>query len=197
MLGPIWLQSALRTSWFWLFIFIMLTSESEWLITLDDIINSDWSFLQVIRCVGGEASRSYIDYFTDIILALNKKYFDNLCRYMNTMVTMDRFPTEICTREQKEHFARMVLKERANKRKLQETVREFSLLCRGKLSWFTWFFIFSEDSSPKLYQICDFRHDRIRVRRTAGPARVVKIEPRWLWSEYKVSFLQALMRVQR
>ena len=92
----------------------------------------------MIRCVGGEASRSYIDYFTDIILALNKKYFDNLCRYMNTMVTMDRFPTEICTREQKEHFARMVLKERANKRKLQETVREFSLLCRGKILDLVW-----------------------------------------------------------
>ena len=38
-------------------------------------------FMQVMKCVGGEASRSYIDYFTDIVLALNKKYFDNLCRY--------------------------------------------------------------------------------------------------------------------
>ena len=37
-------------------------------------------FMQVMKCVGGEASRSYIDYFTDIVLALNKKYFDNLCR---------------------------------------------------------------------------------------------------------------------
>jgi hypothetical protein len=37
-------------------------------------------FMAVIRCVGGAASRSYIDYFTDILLALNKKYFDNLCR---------------------------------------------------------------------------------------------------------------------
>ena len=43
-------------------------------------------------------------YFTDI----------NLCRYINTMVSMERFLTEICTREQNEHFARMVLKERAN-----------------------------------------------------------------------------------
>merc|ERR1719509_536044 len=43
-------------------------------------------FMAVIKCVGGAASRSYIDYFTDILLALNKKYFDNLCRYMNTMV---------------------------------------------------------------------------------------------------------------
>ena len=76
-------------------------------------------FLQVIKCVGGEASRSFNDYFTDIILALNKKYFDNLCRYMNTMVSMEGFPSEMCTREQKEHFARLILKERANKRKLQ------------------------------------------------------------------------------
>ena len=37
-------------------------------------------FMAVIRCVGGAASRSYIDYFTDVLLALNKKYFDNLCR---------------------------------------------------------------------------------------------------------------------
>jgi len=90
-------------------------------------------FMQIIKCIGGEASRSFTDYFTDILLALNKKYFDNLCRYMNSMVAMDGFPTEMCSREQKEHFARMVLKERANKRKLQETVREFSLLSRGMI----------------------------------------------------------------
>jgi hypothetical protein len=52
---------------------------------------------------------------------------------MNTMVSTDRFPTELCSREAKEQFARAVLKERANKRKLQETVREFSLLARGLL----------------------------------------------------------------
>jgi len=90
-------------------------------------------FLTVIKCIGGEASRSYMDYFTDILLALNKKYFDNLCRYMNTMVATQNFPTELCSREAKEVFARNVLKERANKRKLQETVREFSLLSRGLL----------------------------------------------------------------
>lgn len=90
-------------------------------------------FMAVIKCVGGAASRSYIDYFTDILLAINKKYFDNLCRYMNTMVSTPNFPTELCSREAKEQFARAVLKERANKRKLQETVREFSLLARGLL----------------------------------------------------------------
>ena len=40
-------------------------------------------------------------------------------RFMNTMVTTENFPTELCSREAKEQFARAVLKERANKRKLQ------------------------------------------------------------------------------
>ena len=40
-------------------------------------------------------------------------------RYMKTMVTTENFPTELCSREAKEQFARAVLKERANKRKLQ------------------------------------------------------------------------------
>ena len=40
-------------------------------------------------------------------------------RYMNTMVATENFPTELCSREAKEQFARAVLKERANKRKLQ------------------------------------------------------------------------------
>jgi len=88
-------------------------------------------FMQVIKCIGGEASRSFIDYFTDILLALSKKYFDNLCRYMNDMVATENFPTDRCSKQSKEHFARMVLKERANKRRLQETVREFALLSRG------------------------------------------------------------------
>ena len=76
---------------------------------------------------------------------------------MNTMVSTENFPSELCSKESKENFARMVLKvilfillltivvnctilsyyfiyqERANKRKLQETVREFSLLSRGLL----------------------------------------------------------------
>ena len=73
------------------------------------------------------------------------------------MVSTENFPSELCSKESKENFARMVLKvivfillltivvkctilsyyfiyqERANKRKLQETVREFSLLSRGLL----------------------------------------------------------------
>ena len=54
-------------------------------------------------------------------------------RYMNTMVTTENFPTELCSREAKEQFARAVLKERANKRKLQVALFVFvklSHICR-------------------------------------------------------------------
>ena len=46
---------------------------------------------------------------------------------MNTMVTTENFPTELCSREAKEQFARAVLKERANKRKLQVLVAKDAL----------------------------------------------------------------------
>ncbi|XP_078658165.1 importin-13-like [Branchiostoma floridae x Branchiostoma belcheri] len=44
---------------------------------------------------------------------------------------VEGFPSGLVTAQQKEQFARNVLKERVNKRKMKETVKEFSLLCRG------------------------------------------------------------------
>ena len=59
--------------------YISVSREVELLVPLVNT-HGETLFMQVMKCVGGEASRSYIDYFTDIVLALNKKYFDNLCR---------------------------------------------------------------------------------------------------------------------
>ena len=51
--------------------------------------------IQVILCVGGPSSnKGFIDYFADVLLALNKKYFDNLCTFMNGLVKEDGFPTD-------------------------------------------------------------------------------------------------------
>merc|ERR1712126_82751 len=79
-------------------------------------------------CIGGESARSFTDYYVDILFALNKKYFDNLRQWLSSMVNMDNFPTPNVSKEQKHQFATFVLKERANKRKLLEVTREFSLL---------------------------------------------------------------------
>ena len=37
-----------------------------------------------------------------------------ICRYMNTMVSTENFPSELCSKESKENFAKLVLKVRQN-----------------------------------------------------------------------------------
>lgn len=86
---------------------------------------------RLLQCIGGESPRSVLEHLSDILLAMNKKHCDNLSRWLQQAIHQDGFPSPRASQEHKEQFVKMVLKERANKRKLQETVREFSLVCRG------------------------------------------------------------------
>ena len=90
-------------------------------------------FMNTMQCIGGESaiSSSFVDHYVDVLFALNKKYFDNLCQWLTSLVNTDGFPSPNVNKDQKQQFASLVLKERANKRKLQEIVREFSLACSG------------------------------------------------------------------
>jgi len=111
--------------------FIIVSRESQCLVSIANDMG-EGIFRQVILCVGGPSSnKGFIDYFADVLLALNKKYFDNLCTFMNGLVKEDGFPTDKITSEQKHRYAQMILKERTNKRKLLEIVREMSLVCAG------------------------------------------------------------------
>ena len=76
-------------------------------------------------------SKSFVDHYVDVLFALNKKYFDNLCQWLTSLVNTDGFPSANVNKDQKQQFASLILKERANKRKFQEIVREFSLACSG------------------------------------------------------------------
>ncbi|XP_040576094.1 importin-13 [Lepeophtheirus salmonis] len=88
-------------------------------------------FMITIKCIGGEGSRNFTDYYADILVAFNKKYFDNHCRWMEGFVNMENFPTDKLNRAQKEHFGQLILRERVNKRRIMEIVKEFSLACLG------------------------------------------------------------------
>lgn len=101
---------------------------------LNNIINhhGESLFMNTMRCLGGEsAATSFVDHYVDILFMLNKKYFDNLCQWFNAFVNAEGFPSTNVSKEQKQQFASMVVKERANKRRMQEIVREFSLACSG------------------------------------------------------------------
>ncbi|KAI0222697.1 Importin-13 [Lamellibrachia satsuma] len=86
---------------------------------------------RLMRAVGGESPRAVIDSMADVFWALNKWHLESMARWMNEVVNQDGFPSPKATREEKEQFARRVLKERVNKRRLKETVQQFTLLWRG------------------------------------------------------------------
>ncbi|XP_078575480.1 importin-13-like isoform X4 [Branchiostoma floridae x Branchiostoma japonicum] len=85
----------------------------------------------VLKAIGGDAPRSVTDNMADILMALNKNCFQQTCTWMGEVMKVEGFPSQLVNAQQKEQFARNVLKERVNKRKMKETVKDFSLLCRG------------------------------------------------------------------
>ncbi|XP_017777342.1 PREDICTED: importin-13 [Nicrophorus vespilloides] len=87
--------------------------------------------MKVLLSLGGSGPRSAIDVFSDVMFALNKKYCDNLARWLNGLLQQEGFPTTKITSQQKAYFIKMILKEKSNKRKFGEAVMEFALTCRG------------------------------------------------------------------
>lgn len=73
-------------------------------------------FLQLFLCdivvffVGGEAPRGCIDPLADLLFILNKKYCDNLSRWLYQMMSVENFPSPKATPDNKQHFVKMVLK---------------------------------------------------------------------------------------
>jgi hypothetical protein len=61
-------------------------------------------------CSGGDSPRSVLEHLSEILLAMNKKHCDNLCRWLQQAVHQDGFPSPRASREQKEQFVKMVLK---------------------------------------------------------------------------------------
>lgn len=98
-----------------------------------NIVNENGKSLveQTLRCIGGEAWRDTMAYMADILLSLNKGYFQQLCQWMATCLQREGFPSRRITMQQKEHYMRLILTEKVNKVKLKEVIAEFTLVCLG------------------------------------------------------------------
>ncbi|OCT82649.1 importin-13 isoform X1 [Xenopus laevis] len=81
--------------------------------------------------IGGQASRNHMDHFADILFSLNKNCFAYLVVWLKEVMQQDGFPSQRLTREQKDNFSQQVVRERVNKRRMRDMVKEFTLLCRG------------------------------------------------------------------
>lgn len=76
------------------------------------LADKDWKVLLSLKMLlaGGESPRGCIDPLADLILILNKKYCDNLSRWLYQMMSVDGFPSPKATPDNKQHFVKMVLK---------------------------------------------------------------------------------------
>ena len=74
--------------------FLVVARESQALFAMANQVG-EAIFRQVMTCIGGPSSnKSYIENFVEVLLALSKKYYDNLVNYMNTFVNENGFPSD-------------------------------------------------------------------------------------------------------
>lgn len=60
--------------------------------------------------LGGASPRSSVDVLSDIILILNKKYCDNLARWLHSLLAQEGFPSPRISSHQKDNFIKFVLR---------------------------------------------------------------------------------------
>uniref|UniRef100_A0A3B3TKE9 Importin-13 n=1 Tax=Poecilia latipinna TaxID=48699 RepID=A0A3B3TKE9_9TELE len=85
----------------------------------------------VLEGIGGGASRSLMDQFAEVLFSLNKHCFSLLAVWLKEALQPPGFPSSRITTEQKDNFSQQILRERVNKRRVKDIVKEFTLLCRG------------------------------------------------------------------
>ncbi|KAA8589285.1 hypothetical protein FQN60_012650, partial [Etheostoma spectabile] len=85
----------------------------------------------VLEGIGGGASRCLMDQFAEVLFSLNKHCFSLLAVWLKEALQPPGYPSSRVTTEQKDNFSHQILRERVNKRRVKDIVKEFTLLCRG------------------------------------------------------------------
>ncbi|KAI5630766.1 importin-13 [Phthorimaea operculella] len=96
-----------------------------------------------LRCIGGATPRNQIEPLAELLLALNRASWRQdaaagagaggvgLALWLRQALEPRGFPTVHATEPTKHKFIAAVSKEKSSKRRILETVQEFSLVCRG------------------------------------------------------------------
>lgn len=80
-----------------------------------------------VICIAGRTPRSGLDIFSEILLALNKRCPELFPDWLQGGLTQLPTPDQA----QKDKYYKLIIKEKANKRKLGEVIKDFALVCRG------------------------------------------------------------------
>uniref|UniRef100_A0A1A7X0H1 Importin 13 n=1 Tax=Iconisemion striatum TaxID=60296 RepID=A0A1A7X0H1_9TELE len=115
------------------FFFTEFVSRCKDMPALDEVLQRDGKLLTetLLQVIGGGSTSSLVEQFSDVLLGLNRLCPSRLCEWMNESLQAPGFPSAHVTSEQKHTFTQQILREQTNKRGVKESVKEFSLLCRG------------------------------------------------------------------
>ncbi|XP_022101728.1 importin-13-like isoform X1 [Acanthaster planci] len=113
--------------------FMSFISQSENLPVLSEALAQHGrSLLElVLKAIGGAAPRTVIESLADVLFTLNKHCFSQLSGWLPELMLSPDLSLPRVTKDQREQFAKTVLRNRAQKRQLRDLVKEFSLMCRG------------------------------------------------------------------
>ncbi|CAG5897042.1 unnamed protein product [Menidia menidia] len=113
--------------------FTEFSSRSKDVPLLSDVLQKDGKLLSetLLQAIGGGSPGSLTEHFSDVLLNLNRHYPAMLSQWLKEALQTPGFPSVHVTAEQKHTFSQQLLREQTNKRRARETVKEFSLLCRG------------------------------------------------------------------
>lgn len=84
----------------------------------------------VLLCIAGYTPRVNVDVFGEIFIALNGKYPSEFIAWMK-ILEAPNFPTAFIAQQEKTYFMRAIIKEKVNKRLIQDHTRRFAAKCRG------------------------------------------------------------------
>ena len=85
---------------------------------------------EAVKCaVTSDPSTDNADLMTNVFFYRGKYFYQEYCAWLEAVVAEDGFPGPAIPRERKEEFARALIREKANKRKMQEATRDFAATC--------------------------------------------------------------------
>uniref|UniRef100_A0A1B0G997 Importin-13 n=1 Tax=Glossina morsitans morsitans TaxID=37546 RepID=A0A1B0G997_GLOMM len=85
-----------------------------------------------VVCVACVTPRQQVEKFADIFLSVNKKYPAELAIWLrNIMLQSPNFPTNLVDEAEKSRFITQIIREKVNKRLLQQHITEFAIKARG------------------------------------------------------------------
>ncbi|XP_041913781.1 importin-13 [Alosa sapidissima] len=113
--------------------FTELVPHCEDIPAVGEVLQEDGKLLlqSLLEGVGGQAPRSLMEYFAEVLLCLNRHCHSPMSVWLQEVMLIPNFPSARVSMEQKQTFSQQILREQTNKRHIREIVRDFSQQCRG------------------------------------------------------------------